>query len=130
MSSLSLRIQCLQDNVTNGQGLDWRRSRRMSTTPLTDLLRYYRRLSDPGNRGLEARLALAQRLAREPAELVELFTRSLAQFACYSNPTQFFHEGQLAEGQIAVAGEPIADACALVITPPPGEISRTVHFAQ
>src|SRR5438876_1687639 len=64
------------------------------------------------------------------AELVALFTRSLAQFARYSNPNQFFHEGELAGGRISAAGEPIAGACALVISPPSAEISRTVHFAQ
>jgi hypothetical protein len=87
-------------------------------------------LNEQGNRGLVAHLSLAQRLAREPAELVAMFTRSLAQFARYSNPTQFFHEGELFGELIAAAGEPIAGACALVPSPPPARISHTVHFAQ
>jgi hypothetical protein len=107
-----LRIASSQDNVKDDEGLDWQRSRRVSTTPLTELLGYYRRLSESGNRGLVAHLTLAQRLSREPAELVELFTRRLEQFARYSNPTQFFHEGELSGERIAAAGEPIAGACA------------------
>ena len=59
-----------------------------------------------------------------------MFTRSLAQFARYSNPTQFFHEGELFAGEIADAGKPIARACASVPYPPPARISHTVHFAQ
>src|SRR5437870_888400 len=102
----------------------------MSTTPLTELLAYYRRLGEPGNCGLKAHLALAQQLAREPNELVALFTRSLTQFARYSNPTQFFHEGEFVGGWIAAAGDPIAGACASVISPPPAEITRSVHFAR
>src|SRR5881392_296505 len=97
----------------------------VSTTPLTELLVYYRRLSESGNCGLVAHLALAKRLAQDPAELVALFALSVAQFARYSNPKQFFHEGELASGQIAAPGEPVAAACASVTSPPPAEISRT-----
>ena len=126
----SLRIAPSQDKVREDEGLDCQRSRRVSTTPLTELLTYYRRLSKPCNRGLAAHLTLAQRLVQEPAELVALFTRSLAQFARYSNPTQFFHEGELSGERVALAGEPVTGACALVSSPPQAEISRTVHFAQ
>ena len=59
----------------------------MSTTPLTELLRFYRRLGESGNCGLAAHLALAQRLTRDPAELIEMFTRSLAQFALFESDT-------------------------------------------
>jgi hypothetical protein len=102
----------------------------VSTAPLTELLGYYRWLNELGNGGLVAHLTLAQRLAREPDELVEMFMLSLAQFARYSNPTQFFHEGELFAGEIAAAGKPIARACAPVPYPPPATISRSVHFAQ
>ena len=125
-----LRIARSQANLRDDEGRDYRRTRRVSTTPLTELLRYYRRLTESGNSGLKAQLALAQQLARKPNELVTLFTRSLAQFARYSNPTQFFHEGELSGGRIAAAGEPLQDACATLISPPPVDIRRTVHFAQ
>jgi hypothetical protein len=103
----------------------------VSTTPLTELLGYYRSLNEQGNRGLVAHLTVAQRLARDPTNLAEKFTRSLAQFERYSNPTQFFHEGELFPGEIAAAGKPIARACALVPpAPPPARISHTVDFAR
>jgi hypothetical protein len=106
-------------------------SRGVSTTPLTELLGYYRWLNERGNGGLRAHLTLAQQLARDPANLAEKFTRSLAQFERYSNPTQFFHEGELFPGEIAAAGKPIARACALVPpAPPPARISHTVDFAR
>jgi hypothetical protein len=126
-----LRIEHSQNSVKADEDPVLWGSRGVSTTPLTELLEYFWRLSEPGNCGLAAHLTLARHLAREPVELVAMFTRSLEQFARYSNPTQFFHEGELALGEIAAAGRPVARACALI---PPGTpplmISRTVHFAH
>jgi hypothetical protein len=103
----------------------------VSTTPLTELLGYFWRLSEPGNCGLAAHLTAAQHFAREPVELVEMFTRSVEQFARYSNPTQFFHEGELSLGESAAPGKPVARACALISQgTPPLMIGRTVHFAH
>jgi hypothetical protein len=103
----------------------------VSTTPLTKLLEYFWWLDEPRNCGLAAHLTLARHLAREPIELVAMFTRSLEQFARYSNPTQFFHEGELVLGETAATGKPVARACASVPSGAPQlMIGRTVHFAQ
>ncbi len=102
----------------------------MSTTPLTELLRFYRQLSEAGNRGLVAHLGMARQFSREPAKLVAMFEQSLQQFARYSNPTQFFHEGEISLGNIATADVPAAGACAPINGSPSDGIKRTVDFAQ
>jgi len=102
----------------------------MRTTPLTDLLRFYKQLSEPSNRGLDAHLCMARQFSKDPVELVELVERSLEQFARYSNPTQFFHEGEISAGYTDVADSPVAGACAPMNGPLPERISRTIDFAR
>jgi hypothetical protein len=102
----------------------------VSTTPLTDLLRYYWQLREPGKRGFAAHLCMAQQFSKDPVELVELFERSMEQFARYSNPTQFFHEGEISGGRTDLVDSIVAGACAPMNGPPPETISRTIDFAR
>jgi hypothetical protein len=86
----------------------------IETTPLTEMLGLYRRLSAVGSRGLTAHLDLATRFAQKPDELAERFALSVAQFARYRNPKQPFHE---------------RGAYAAIPPEAPPEIAHTVDFA-
>ena len=102
----------------------------VSTTPLTDLLRFYRQLREPDNRGLSAHLCKVRQFSKDPAALAGLFERSLEQFAGYSNPKQFFHAGEISGECTDLADSPVPRACAPLGGPPPERISRTIDFAQ
>ena len=84
-----------------------------NTTPLTEMLGLYRRLSAIGSRNLTAHLRLANTFARRPDEISSRFALSVAQFARYRNVDQDFHHG----GRHAA------------VPPPPTSIRRTVDFA-
>ena len=85
-----------------------------NTTPVTEMLGLYRRLSTIGSRHLTAHLALAESFARRPDQLSARFALSVAQFSRYRNVDQPFHD----KGPYA----------ALPVSPP-GTISRTIDFA-
>jgi hypothetical protein len=88
-------------------------------TPLTEMLGVYRRLHEAGQGGLQAHAKLAKELSSNPAVLESSFLLSVAQFARYANPRQFFHEGQLGDGAPSAApGVPISAACAATTIPP------------
>lgn len=83
------------------------------TTPITEMLGLYRRLSAIGSNNLTAHLGLATEFGKRPEELSARFALSVSQFARYHNPGQGFHDGD------GVAPIPSV----------PEEINRTVHFA-
>jgi hypothetical protein len=87
-------------------------------------------LREPGKGGLAAHLCMAQRLSKEPTELVALFERSMEQFARYSNPTQFFHEGEISGGRTDLVDSIVVGACAPMNGSPPETINRTIDFAR
>ena len=99
-------------------------------TPLTEMLALYRGLHETGKAGLQARGRLGEQLRARPDDLAARFALSVAQFSRYYNPRQFFHAGELADGEFAREGVPLPHACAPVAQPPPRDVQRTVHFAQ
>lgn len=78
----------------------------MRTTPLTEMLGFFRSLKGRGGGTLTADLKLAKHFAASPAELAHRFALSVAQFSPYHNPCQFFHAGRFPDGCDPLAAGP------------------------